>query len=62
MRRTIARAIVLYAAVNVVLSVREHGVRDAVHNLVAHPLLVLSPQLGEGLHGATAPVEDHRPG
>lgn len=31
--------------------------RWAVHNIVAHPLLVLCPPLGEWLHELTAPEE-----
>jgi hypothetical protein len=33
-------------------------VRWWVHNLVAHPLLVLCPPLGEWLHDRTAPDAD----
>jgi hypothetical protein len=31
-----------------------------IHNLVAHPLLVLWPRLGEWLHGLTEPAGDPR--
>lgn len=33
-------------------------VRRVVHNLLAHPLLVLCPPLGEWLHDRTIPGED----
>lgn len=32
-----------------------------VHNLVAHPLLVLWPRVGEWLHAITAPADDLAP-
>lgn len=35
--------------------------RWVVHNLIAHPLLVLWPRLGEWLHDATAPEPEPGP-
>ena len=32
--------------------------RFAIHNLIAHPLLVLCPPLGEWLHDKTIPGDD----
>jgi hypothetical protein len=37
---------------------RERRHRWWVHNLVAHPLLVLCPPVGEWLHERTAPEGD----
>lgn len=54
--RLIARALVVYAAANAILAARENGVGYVVHNLVAHPLLVMSPGAGEVLHRHTAPT------
>lgn len=44
------------AAIGFVITTSVEGWRWSVHNLVAHPLLVLYPPLGERLHDATAPA------